>query len=176
MSDEKVIDAEEVKTEEKKEKKENGFSKFFHKVGKSISDASRDSKLESLYKENAQELSIYLEDASFLSGSLTKYGKFLDETHVEIYGTLGEKEIPFSSVLVVEPKDKDKELPKYYYVVSSKHDENDLVSLKLKEKIDDKEVENEYKKPVTILTLDPEVKEVKVIKVRNTYFLRKEGK
>lgn len=176
MSEEKETETKEEKVEEKKEKKENGFSKFFHKVGKSISDASRDSKLESLYKEGANEYSIYLEDASFLSSSLTKYGKFIDETHVEIYGEVGEKEIPFSSVLVIEAKDKDKELPKYYYVVSAKHDENDFVTLKLKEKVDDKEVENEYKKPVSILTLDPEVKEVKVIKVRNTYFLRKEEK
>ena len=59
-------------------------------------------------------------------------------------------------------------------MVSKKQDENDLVSLKIKEKENDKEVENEYKRPVTILTLDPEVQEVRVIRVNKKYFLRKE--
>ena len=44
----------------------------------------------------------------------------------------------------------------------------------VQDKIDDKEVENEYKRPITILALDPEVKEVRVIKVNKKYFLRKE--
>lgn len=154
------------------EKKENGFTKFFHKVGKNISDANRESKLESAYKENARQFSIYEENATF--GGSTKYGKIIDETHVELYGELKDNQIPFSSVLVIEPQDKDKELPKFFYVVSEKQDENDVVTLKIKEKEDDKEVENEYKRPVTILTLDPEVKEVRVIKVNKKYFLRKE--
>ena len=65
-------------------------------------------------------------------------------------------------------------MPKFFYVVSKKQDENDLVSLKIKEKENDKEVENEYKRPVTILTLDPEVQEVRVIRANKKYFLRKE--
>ena len=154
------------------EKKENGFSKFFHKVGKNISDANRESKLESTYKENARSFSIYEENATF--GASTKYGKIIDETHVELYGELKDNQIPFSSILVIEPQDKDKELPKFFYVISEKQDENDVVTLKIKEKENDKEVENEYKRPVTILTLDPEVKEVRVIKVNKKYFLRKE--
>lgn len=154
------------------EKKENGFTKFFHKVGKNISDANRESKLESAYTKNSRKFSIYEDDFAF--GGISKYGKILDETHVELYGELKDNDIPFSSILVIEPEDKDKELPKFFYVVSKKQDENDLVSLKIKEKENDKEVENEYKRPVTILTLDPEVQEVRVIRVNKRYFLRKE--
>ncbi|HBE98656.1 MAG TPA: hypothetical protein DDW18_01210 [Firmicutes bacterium] len=153
-------------------KKENGFTKFFQKVGKSISDANRESKLENAYTKDARKFSIYEDDSTF--GGISKYGKILDETHVELYGELKDNDIPFSSVLVIEPKDKDKELPKFFYVVAKKHDENDLVSLKIKEKEEEKEVENEYKRPVTILTLDPGVQEVQVIKVNKKYFLRKE--
>lgn len=44
------------------EKKENGFTKFFHKVGKNISDANRESKLESAYTKDARKFSIYEDD------------------------------------------------------------------------------------------------------------------
>lgn len=153
------------------EKKENGFSKFFHKVGKNISDANRENKLENKYREDASTFEIYSE-GSF--GSIVKYGKLIDDTHAEIYGELKEDEIPYSSVLVIEPKDKDKELPKFFYVLENAHAEENMVTLKLKEKDGDQEVENEYQRPLTILTLDSDIKEVHVVKVRGKYILCKE--
>ena len=76
------------------EKKENGFTKFFHKVGKNISDANRESKLESAYTKDARKFSIYEDDSAF--GGISKYGKILDETHVELYGELKDNDIPLA--------------------------------------------------------------------------------
>lgn len=154
------------------EKKEPGkFKKFFQNVGKNISDANRENKLESKYKEDASEFNIYSEGAF---GCIVKYGKLVDDTHAEIYGELKEDEIPYSSVLVIEPKDKDKELPKFFYVLEAAHAEENVITLKIKEKVDDKEVENEYQRPLTILTLDADIKEVHVVKVHGKYILCKD--
>lgn len=172
--------AEEVKEvkvvdEKKDEKKENGFKKFFKNIGKNISDSSREAKLEKHYDDKAEiTFEIFKEGATFGMGSGNIKGKLIDENHIEIYGEAKKEDYPFSSVLVVEPKDKDKELPKFYYVTDVKHEEKDVVTLKLVEKIDDKEVENEYTRPVSIISLDSSVKEVRVIKAHDKYFLRLE--
>lgn len=162
---------EENKPEEKKEKKGNWFSKTWGNIKKSVSDSNRESNLENEYRKTAKNFSIY-------TGGLlptTKYGKINEEAKTaEIYGEVKEDEIPYSCILCVEPENKDKELPKYYYVLGHKHEESDVVTLKIKEKVDDKEVENEYQRPLTILSLDPEMIEVKVIKVKDTYYLKKE--
>ncbi len=165
----------EVVDEKKEEKKENGFKKFFKNIGKNISDSSREAKLEKLYNDNAEiTFEVFKEGAAFGMGTGNIKGKFIDETHIEIYGEAKKEDYPYSAVLVVEPKDKDKELPKFFYVLDVKHEEKDTVTLKLKEKIDDKEVENEYVRPVSIVSLDPSVKEVRVIKAHDKYFLRLE--
>lgn len=173
MAEEKKEEAQaEESKEEKKEKKGNWFSKTWGNIKKNVSDSNRESKLEEEYRKNAVDFKIYVEGEF---GSSTKYGKLIDDSHAEIYGELKEDEIPYSSVLVIEPKDKDKELPKFFYVVATSHGENDNVTLKIKEKTDDKEeVENEYTRPLTILTLENDIKEVHVIKVHGKYILRKE--
>lgn len=157
--------------EEKKEKKGNWFSKTWGNIKKNVSDSNRESKLENEYKNNALEFQIY-EEGAF--GSTTKYGKLLEDGKAEIYGELKEDEIPYSSVLVIEPKDKDKELPKFFYIVGTSHAEENVVTLKIKEKDGDNEVENEYTRPLTILTLENDIKEVHVIKVHGKYILKKE--
>lgn len=173
MAEEKKEEAQvEESKEEKKEKKGNWFSKTWGNIKKNVSDSNRESKLEEEYRKNAVDFKIYVEGEF---GSSTKYGKLIDDSHAEIYGELKEDEIPYSSVLVIEPKDKDKELPKFFYVVATSHSENDNVTLKIKEKTDDKEeVENEYARPLTILTLENDIKEVHVIKVHGKYILKKE--
>lgn len=172
MAEEEKIEQEVVDEKPKEEKKQSGWSKFWHKVGKSISDASREAELETVYRKEANVLDIYMGGAF---NTLTKYGKMIDETHAEFYGLLGEEDkIPYSSVLAVNPKEKGD--PKLFYITEVKHEEKDTVTLKLKEKVDDKEVENEYIRPLTILTLDPNLREVKVIKVKDRYFLKKEEK
>ncbi len=165
----------ETKDEKKEEKKENGFKKFFKNIGKNISDSSRESKLEKTYEEGCDTtFEVFQEGATFGMGSGSKKGKLIDETHLEIYGDVKKEDYPFSSILVIEPKDKDKELPKFFYVCEAKHEDSNNVTLKLTEKVDDKEVENEYTRPVSIITLDKDVKEVRVIKAHDKYFLRKE--
>lgn len=169
----KAAEAEDKK-DDKKEKKGNWFSKTWGKMKKSVADSNREGSLEKKYKENARQFSIYTGGFS----SLTKWGK-LDEEKLtaEIYGTLkDDKEIPFSSILVLEPKDKDKELPKFFYITGAKHEDSDKVSLTIKEKVDDKEVENTYERPLTILSLNKDVKEVNVIKVHDKYFLKLDEK
>lgn len=166
-----VVD--EKKDDKKEEKKENGFKKFFKNIGKNISDSSRESKLEKLYNDKAElTFEVFKEGAAFGMGSGNIKGKFIDETHIEIYGDAKKEDYPYSAILVIEPKDKDKELPKFYYITNVKHEEKDTVTLKLTEKVDDKEVENEYTRPVSILTLDSSVKEVRVIKAHDKYFLK----
>ena len=152
------------------EKKENGFTSFFKKVGKDISNAAKESKLESTYNSEHDSLSIYVDG---ILGCLSKHGKIIDETHAEIYGELKKDEVPFSSILVFEPSDK-KVAPEMYYITATSHTDDDMTTIKIKEKDGDKEVENEYKRPITILTLDKNIKEVNVIKVHNKYILKKE--
>ena len=167
---------EETKAEEgkegegKKEKKDNWFKKTWGKMKTSIDNSARESNLEKKYRENADSFEIYTGNTAF-NTSVTKYGKLDEEgLKAEIYGTLEKDEIPFSSILVVEPKDKDKDLPKFFYITAAKHDDADKVSLTITEKVDDKDVENTYERPLTILTLAKDVKEVKVIKVHDKYY------
>ncbi len=167
-----VVDAKEGKAEEKKE---NGFKKFFKNIGKNISDSSRESKLEKTYEDTTDiEFEVFQEGATFGMGSGSKKGKMIDENHIEVYGDIKNSDYPFSSILVISPKDKDKELPKFFYVDEVKHEDSNMVTLKLTEKVDDKEVVNEYERPVSIISLDKDAKEVRVIKAHDKYFLRKE--
>lgn len=164
MSEEVNGQYEPKKEEKKEEKKENWFSKTFTKVKKGIEDTNREGKLENEYRKDAIELSIY-------TGGLlanTFYGKMREDNTCEIYGILKEEDIPFSSVLEVE-KDKNKTL---YYITSMRHYDDDKVALSIHEKVNDQDVENKYERPITILSLNPDMKEVDVIKVHDKYYLK----
>lgn len=165
MSEEVNGQYEPKKGEEKKEeKKENWFSKTFSKVKKGIEDTNREGKLENEYRKDALEFSVYT--GGLLSN--TYYGKLKDDNTAEVYGILTEENVPFSSVLEVE-KDGKKNL---YYISSIKHYDDDQVKLTIKEKVNDKEVDNTYSRPVSILTLDSNMQEVDVIKVHDKYYLK----
>lgn len=169
--EEKKEETKEEPKEEKKEKKGNWFTKTWGNIKKGVSDSNRESNLEKEYCKDAKTFTVY-------TGSLltkTFHGKvYEDGKSAEVYGEVEDDELPYSCVLCVEPENTDKELPKYFYVLGHKHEEANMVTLKIKEKVEDKEVENEYQRPLTILTLDPEMVEVKVIKVHDTYYLKKE--
>lgn len=171
MAEEKKEEAVEAKSEEKKEKKENGFSKFFKKRGKSISDSNRESKLEAAWKETSgvQEFTLYVGTGAFNTHSY--YGK-LDEEKNEalVYGKFNESDFPaYGCILSTIPADRDKELPKRFYV--AKIDNNKTVSVSIEEKGDKEEkVTNTYERSATLLSLDPSIREVQVIKVGNSYY------
>lgn len=156
----------EPKKEETKEKKESWFSKTFNKAKQAIEDTNREGKLENEYRAHSRELTIY-------TGSLltkTYYGKFIDDKTMEIYGLVDRKDIPYSSVLELQDENRNST---YYYILDLRHFEDDKVSLTIEEKVNDRMVENTYERPVTIITLDPKMEPVDVIKVKDRYFLRK---
>lgn len=170
--EEKVV---ETKEEKKEEKKENGFSKFFKKIGKSISDSNREDKLAKAYRSRngVQEFSIYTDSDSLFSIH-TYYGT-LDEgkKEVTLYTEVKEDDVPFSSVLSTIA-DGEKELPRRFYLLDRRVENIDI---EIEEKDDkDNVIKNTYSRPVTVFTIDPDMKEVQVIKVKNTYYLKHEGK
>lgn len=164
--------AEEEKVEKKEEKKENGFSKFFKKIGKSITDSTREDKLERAYreKEGVQEFSIYTDESLF--SIRTYYGTIDDgKKEISIYGEIKEEDIPYSSILSTIT-DTDKELPRRFYLLTRR---GEKVDVEIEEKDEnDKAVKNTYTRPITVFSVDPDMKEVKVIKVKNTYYLKHE--
>ncbi len=159
-------------TEEKQEKKENKFSKFFKKVGKSISDSNREDRLARAYREmkGVEEFNVYTDSESLFSTH--NYYGVLDEANHEVtlYGDIKEEDIPFSSILSTIG-DGEKVLPRRFYLLEKK---SGTVDIELEEKDDnDKTVKNTYSRPTSIYTIDADVQEVKVIKVKNTYYLKK---
>ncbi len=164
--------AEEKVEEKKEEKKENGFSKFFKKIGKSISDSNREDKLLKTYRErdNVQEFTIYTEESLF---AIRTYYGTIDEgkKEITIYGEIKEEDVPYSSILSTVT-DSDKELPRRFYLLGRR---TENVDVEIEEKDEnDNAVKNTYTRPVTVFTVDPDMKEVKVIKVKNTYYLKHE--
>lgn len=154
----------EVETK-KEEKKDNWFSKTFSKAKKAIEDTNRESKLESEYKKTATDLYVYT--GSLLPNVFS--GKLKDDNTCEVYGIIKSEDIPFSSVLEVKNENADS---KFFYITDLRHYEDDKVDLTITEKVNDQEVKNTYSRPVTIFTLNKDVKEVKVIKVKDRYFLK----
>lgn len=156
------------------EKKENSFSKFFKKIGKSIDDAARESRIESAFRAlpGVEKLTIYADNGYLIAKNF--YGKIDDVSNQAVlYKEINDEDIPYSSILSTDDTD-DKVVPKRYYVIDKKFDKMDI---EVEEKDDnDKMVKNTYTRAVTILTLDPNLIEVKVIKARNSYYLVKEKK
>ena len=169
---EEVVENKEAEGE-KKEKKENGFSKFFKKIGKNISDSQRESNIEHAFRDrkDVKEYNIYTDDSALFS-THSYYG-ILDEekNQITVYGEIKETDVPYSSILSTIVEDADKELPKRYYIFGLTPS---TIDVEIEEKDDkDNVVKNTYNRPTTILTLDPNVEEVKVVKVKNTYFVKK---
>ena len=170
MAEEKKEEAE-SKPEEKKDKKENGFTKFFKKRGKSISDSNREAKLETAWKqtEGVREFTLYVGNGAF--NTHTYYGK-LDEEKKEalVYGKFNESDFPaYGCILSTIPADRDKELPKRFYV--AKIDNTQMVKVTIEENGENNQkMSNTYERSATLLTLDPSIREVEVIKAGNTYY------
>ena len=157
------------------EKKENGFSKFFKKIGKSISDSTREDKLSRAFRNKAhvQDFTIYTDDSSLLS--LKEYFGILDDgkKEVTLYGDINDNDVPYSSILSTKTENSN-ELPRRFYLLERRVENIDI---ELEEKDEnDNVVKNTYSRPVTIFTIDGDLKEVKVIKVKNTYYLKQEQK
>lgn len=157
------------------EKKENGFLKFFKKIGKSISDSTREDKLSRAFRNKAhvQDFTIYTDDSSLLS--LKEYFGILDDgkKEVTLYGDINDNDVPYSSILSTKTESSN-ELPRRFYLLERRVENIDI---ELEEKDEnDNVVKNTYSRPVTIFTIDDDLKEVKVIKVKNTYYLKQEQK
>lgn len=171
----KEVEGKKEEKEEKKEKKGNAFSNFFKKVGKNISDANRESKIESAWKklDDVADFEIYT-GAGLLNGFKTVYGKFDEaKNEVLVYGEFKDEDIPFSAILSTVPKNADKELPKRFYVTALAAEKVTVEIEETDPNDDGKKVKNSYERPATRISLDPEVKEVEVIKVKDTYYLKK---
>lgn len=154
--------------QKKEEKKDNWFSKTFSKAKKAIEDTNRESKLESEYKKVAIDLYVYT--GSLLPNVFS--GKLKDDNTVEVYGIIKNEDIPYSSILEIKKDDNSK----FYYITELRHYEDDKVDLTITEKMNDQEVKNTYSRPVTYFTINSDVKEVKVIKVKDRYFLKLDKK
>ncbi len=159
---------EEAQEEKKEEKKKEGW---WAKTKKSFSDSNRESKIQSAWEKAHDMVEIYTGNEGMLSSAKTFYGEIDEENNrIHVWGKV--EEVPYSSVLVKWPKDSDKELPKYWYVIEIIDDD----STKCKATITEDEKEVEYEREGSVIVLDPNVREVPVIKVKNTYFLKLDEK
>lgn len=138
---------------------------FFAKFKKSVSDSFAEANVEAAYRKAHRNFSLYTGEGVFaivknLYGELAEDGK-----SALVYG---EQDVPYGSVLVLEPRDKDTELPKFFYAVGIEKNPTLTVSVAVKK---DDAVETVVR-PATLIHLDADVKEVKVVKVGEKYFLR----
>ena len=140
---------EETKEEEKKEeKKDNAFSRFWNKTKKSINDSILEGKIESAYEKDLPDFKVFEKDA-LLSNSVKGS---LDGEKLVIFG---EKEFKLFSVVL----DKDDNA---FYLTK-------LEPTTVKSTVE----EVEYERTGTILYLDKNVEEVKVVKAGKRYFIYK---
>ena len=147
-----AIDAEVVSEGEKKEKKENGFSKFFNKAKASVNNAILEGKIENAYNDKNLPFTIYSKDSAL---GLSVHGNYLNDDKTEMI-IFGEKEVKKNSV-VINTKDNSA-----YYVVDTK--EGKVTSI----------VEGvEYERKGTVICLNKDVEEVNVIKAGKRYFIYK---
>jgi hypothetical protein len=147
-----AIDAEVVEEGEKKEKKENGFSKFFNKAKASVNNAILEGKIENAYNDKNLPFTIYSKDSTL---GLSVHGNYLNDDKTEMI-IFGEKEVKKNSV-VINTKDNSA-----YYVVDTK--EGKVTST----------VEGvEYERKGTVICLNKDVEEVNVIKAGKRYFIYK---
>ena len=147
-----ALDAEVVEEGEKKEKKENGFSKFFNKAKASVNNAILEGKIENAYNDKNLPFTIYSKDSAL---GLSVHGNYLNDDKTEMI-IFGEKEVKKNSV-VINTKDNSA-----YYVVDTK--EGKVTSI----------VEGvEYERKGTVICLNKDVEEVNVIKAGKRYFIYK---
>ena len=134
---------------------------------KNISDSNRESKIQSAWEKTHTQVEIYTGSEGVLSGAKTFYGELDEENNrIHVFGKV--EDVPYSSILVKWPADSDKELPKYWYVTRIIDDDTTKCCATITE--DDRE--NTYEREGSLIILDPNVQEVPVIKVKNTYFLK----
>ena len=149
--DAEVVDGEN-KNEEKKEKKENGFSKFFNKAKTSINNSILEGKIESSFNNANLSFTVYVKNDAF---GHSVHGKYLNDDKTQIL-IFGEKDFEIGSV-VVDNKDESA-----YYLTGL--DKGKCQSI----------VEGvEYERNGTIINLDKNVEEVNVIKAGKRYFIYK---
>ena len=148
-----AIDAEVVDEKEvKKEKKENGFSKFFNKAKTSVNNAILEGKIENSYNDKNISFTVYAKDAAL---GQSVHGNYLNEEKTKMI-IFGEKEIKKNSV-IIDNKDNTA-----FYTLDT--DEGKVTSI-----VDGVE----YERKGTIINLDKNVEEVNVIKAGKRYFIYK---
>lgn len=152
-----VIDAEATeketarKKEEKDEKKESSFVSFFRKAKTKIDSNILEDKIKGAFRAEHHEFDYYVYGDNSLFNGSSVYGSI--EEDVLTY--LGETKIPPHSVVIDSKNDKA------YYAT----DEVEDIDLKIT--CDGQE----YVRKGQTLRLNPEVKEVQVIKAGNHYYL-----
>lgn len=142
----------ETKQEGKKEeKKEGGFKKWWNSTKKSIDDSVLEGNLTNAYNDAHHRFDVYPYGAGLFS-TFGVYGEIVDGKLTY----LGDSAVEKDSV-VVDSKDN-----KAYY---AKEETKTDVAITYQG--------TDYKRPGYVLTLDPSVEEVKVIKADKRYFLYK---
>lgn len=155
--EEKVVEGEvvneEPKEEKKEEKKESGWKKFWAGAKKSIDDSLLESRLQSAYNDKKAAFTVYSENGGLLGGKTLR--GTLDGNELVYYIHNDEKGVQPDTVLV---QDSDK---KAFYVVKC---EKKTVIINY----DGQDYEREGYR----LELNPDVKEVRVIKAGDKYYLK----
>ncbi len=147
------VEATEKKVEEKKEepKKESSFKKFFKNAKAAFDSNVLEDKINANFRSGHTEFDYYAYGDNSLFAGDRVYGT-LDGNYLSY---LGDDVIPEHSV-IIDSKDK-----KAYYVMNEATDTSFEI-----------EVEgNKYERKGKKILLNPEVKEVKVIKADKRYFL-----
>lgn len=151
MSEKEKVEVEvvsEEKGETKEEKKENVFSKFWKKTKQTVNDSILEIKIESKFKNDNSSFNIYGADDIV---PLIVYGSINDNKAL-VYGKV---ETEVNNILV---DDNDKA----YFV-------NSLIDSTVDVVVDGVT----YTREATIIVLDENVEEVKVIKAGKKYYLQK---
>lgn len=147
------VEAEEKKAEEKKEepKKESSFKKFFKNAKAAFDSNVLEDKINATFRSNHTEFDYYAYGDNSLFAGDRVYGT-LDGNYLSY---LGDDLVPEHSV-VINSKDQ-----KAYYATG------EVTDASFEIEVDGNKYERKGKK----ILLNPEVKEVKVIKADKRYFL-----
>lgn len=131
------------------EVKDNAFKRFWKKTKQSVNDAVLESKIESNYNKEHKAYTIYMYNETF---SKSIHGELIDNT-LTFFGEIAVK--PYSVVIYDATKEA-------FYVT-------ECHATTVKSIVDGVE----YERPGTVITLDRDVTEVKVIKAGKKYYLYK---
>ncbi len=145
--------SEEIKNEEaleeNKEKKENGFTKFFKNAKKSINDSILEGNIRGQWNKENKEYTICTKNETF---SNTVYGK-IDGDKLTIFGV---EEIKPYAVIIEDGTEKA------YYVISS-----------IETSVSVTYEGATYERKGMIIALDENTEEVNVVKAGKRYFIYK---